>query len=133
MTAQEQALVERMNAATDRLNLYFKEIAAEIPKYGVPAAVKILEEDGFNWHLSWERTGSGWELSLQKAAVGSAEYERSPLLNGSRRMRVLAAKNIAKLLDALRREADEEACSLERVGRDLEKVLEGLRGLKVSQ
>lgn len=130
MTDHERALVDRMNTATDRLNTFFKEIAAEIPPYGVTAAVKILEEDGVNWHLSWERTPGGWELSLQKSVGGSAEYERSPLLNASRRLRALAAKNISKLLDALRKQADEEACSLERLGRDLGKVLEGLRANK---
>lgn len=130
MTDPERELVDRMNAATDRLNTFFKDIAAEIPPYGVTAAVKILEEDGVVWHLSWERTPSGWELSLQKSDAGSAEYERSPLLNASRRLRVIAAKNISKLLEALRKQADEEACALERLGRDLEKVLGSLRGTK---
>lgn len=128
MTDPERQLVDRMNAATEQLNTYFKEIAAEIPPYGVTAVVKILEEDGVVWHLSWERTPRGWELSLQKSDTGSAEYERTPLLNASRRLRFIAAKNIQKLLDALRARAFDEAHDLERLGRDLEKVLVKMRG-----
>ena len=133
MTNHEHALVDRMETAADRLNTFFQEIAAEVPKYsGVTAEVKILEEDGFVWHLALERTTHGWVFLLNKSSLGGTEYEQSPLLNASRRMLVLGAKNISRLLDALRREADEETCKLEDAGRDLEKILMNLRRLKVS-
>lgn len=105
-----------MDAATEKLNAALAAFTASLPKFGVTAHVPLLEEDGKAYDLAYGRHGNaGWILLLQTREVGTVLYDQGPLLSASRRFRVLAARHLPALLDALRVQATLEAEELEQL------------------
>ncbi len=101
---------------------------AAIPPFGVTADILLEEADGTAHFLAFGRHSSaGWILLLRTQPIGSFEYDQIPISNASRRLRVLAAANLERLLDALRAAAVAEAQRLESLEA---RVREATRALK---